>query len=124
MSGPSSVKSGAKPGGGAGAHWWAQRMTSLALIPLSIWFLASLFCIISGDYGRAVAWLGNPFSAAMMILFVVVACHHAVSGLEVVIEDYVHHPARRVLGLAAVRGLGILLGLIGVLSVLAVLIGR
>jgi succinate dehydrogenase / fumarate reductase membrane anchor subunit len=124
MSGSGSVKSSTRPGNAASHHWWVQRMTSLALIPLTIWFLASLFCVISGDYGRALSWLGNPFSAAMMILFVVVCCHHAVSGLEVVIDDYVHHPARRALTLATVKGLGIVLGLTGVLSVLIVVIGR
>ena len=124
MFGSSSLSNGTKGGSGAAHHWVLHRLTALALIPLSVWFLASLFCVLSGDYDRALAWLGNPLSAAMMVLFVVVCCHHAVAGLEVVIDDYVHHPAWRFLMLASVKGLGILLGLTGVLAVFVILIGR
>jgi succinate dehydrogenase / fumarate reductase membrane anchor subunit len=71
-------------------HWWAQRLTALALIPLLLWFVASVVSLTGADQKVAAAWIGQPVHAVMLVLLVGVGLHHAQLGLQVVIEDYVH----------------------------------
>ncbi len=71
-------------------HWWAQRLTALALVPLSLWFTYGLAATGAGDHAALVAWLGRPGPALLLILFVIASLYHAHLGLQVVIEDYVH----------------------------------
>ncbi len=71
-------------------HWWIQRVTGVALVPLSIWFIVAMLGILGSDYAAIKAWLAAPLPAVLMILFVVAVFHHAQLGLQVVIEDYVH----------------------------------
>jgi succinate dehydrogenase / fumarate reductase membrane anchor subunit len=77
-------------------HWWMQRLTSVALVPLSIWFLVSLISLPSLDHATVVAWLGQSWTALLMVLFVLVATWHSQLGVRVVIEDYVHGGAKTV----------------------------
>ena len=75
-------------------HWWMQRVTALALIPLTLWFAASLIAHIRGDYSVLILWLRSPFtSVAMVLLLTALFCHMAL-GLQVIVEDYVHSAAR------------------------------
>lgn len=71
-------------------HWWIERITAIALIPLSLWFAASLIVQSRSDYQTFVHWLGAPINMLLMILLLVVLFWHAALGLQVVIEDYVH----------------------------------
>ena len=71
-------------------HWWAQRMTALALIPLSIWFVASVVCLAGADQAAISQWLGAPFTMGALSLTLIAAFYHAALGLQVVIEDYIH----------------------------------
>lgn len=102
-------------------HWWAQRLTALALIPLTIWFVASLVNLAGADHAAMAAWMGNPVSAGLMILLVVATFYHAALGLQVVIEDYVHGEGAKMAALIAVKGLCVVLGLTAVLAVLSLL---
>lgn len=102
-------------------HWWAQRLTALALIPLTIWFVASLVSLAGADHAAMAAWMGNPVSAGLMILLVVATFYHAALGLQVVIEDYVHGEGAKMAALIAVKGLCVVLGLTAVLAVLSLL---
>ena len=102
-------------------HWWAQRLTALALIPLTIWFVASLVSLAGADHAAMAAWMGNPVSAGLMILLVIATFYHAALGLQVVIEDYVHGEGAKMAALIAVKGLCVVLGLTGVLAVLSLL---
>ncbi len=72
-------------------HWWAQRLTAIILVPLTLWFVASLWWLVVGGADRAalVDWLRGPVAAILMILFVGATFYHAKLGLQVVIEDYV-----------------------------------
>jgi succinate dehydrogenase / fumarate reductase membrane anchor subunit len=70
------------------AHWWAQRLTALALIPLTLWFVAYLCVTVAHDYRAAVTSLHSPVNAILMILLVLAGLHHGQLGLQVVIEDY------------------------------------
>ncbi len=102
-------------------HWWAQRLTALALIPLTIWFVASLVNLAGADHAAMAAWMGNPVSAGLMILLVVATFYHAALGLQVVIEDYVHGEGAKMAALIVVKGLCVVLGLTAVLAVLSLL---
>ncbi|MBS0381097.1 MAG: succinate dehydrogenase, hydrophobic membrane anchor protein [Proteobacteria bacterium] len=71
-------------------HWWLQRVTAVALIPLSIWFLFLLGGMVQADYGAVMATIGKPVHAIFLIIFVVCLFWHGALGLQVIIEDYVH----------------------------------
>ena len=71
-------------------HWWMQRVTSIALVPLSIYWLCALKHITDTDQMAFTAWLGKPVNGIAAILFIIAAFYHAMLGLQVIIEDYVH----------------------------------
>jgi succinate dehydrogenase / fumarate reductase membrane anchor subunit len=75
-------------------HWWLQRLTSIALVPLAAWFVVSLLSLPSLDHTTVVAWMAQSWTALLLILFVLVATWHSQLGLRVVIEDYVHGGAK------------------------------
>lgn len=104
-------------------HWWAQRLTSLALIPLGVWFVASVVALTGADYASVRGWIGSPIVAGLLVLLIVTTFFHGALGLQAVIEDYVHHEGAKLAALLAVNGLAILLALAGVLAVLVVLFG-
>ena len=76
-------------------HWWHQRLTALALIPLSLWFVASVAFMAGMDHATFIAWVGNPLVAVLLVLLIVALFYHLKLGVQVVIEDYVHHPAAK-----------------------------
>ena len=71
-------------------HFWAQRLTAVALVPLVIWFVASMVCLTGAGRGDVLDWLGQPIVAILMLLMITVAFYHLKLGLQVVIEDYLH----------------------------------
>jgi len=71
-------------------HWWLQRVTAIALVPLTVWFTASLIAHADGDYPMFIAWLRTPIATILMALLLITLFYHAALGLQVVIEDYVH----------------------------------
>jgi succinate dehydrogenase / fumarate reductase membrane anchor subunit len=75
-------------------HWWVQRLTSLALIPLSVWFVVSLFSLPAYDHATVQAWVGQSWTALLLVLFIALAAWHSKLGVQVVVEDYVHGSAK------------------------------
>jgi len=71
-------------------HWWMQRVTALALVPLSLWLLLHLPNIFADTYTDSLSWMSRPLNGLSLLLFLWMAFYHAVLGLEVVIEDYIH----------------------------------
>jgi succinate dehydrogenase / fumarate reductase membrane anchor subunit len=71
-------------------HWWTQRLTAMALVLLGIWFVVLVLGLLHADYATARAAIGKPWNALLLIVFLVAMFWHAVLGLQVVIEDYVH----------------------------------
>jgi len=71
-------------------HVWMQRVTAVALVPLVIWFMASVVQMTTADYFTVRAWLASPVSAILMILFIVAGLYHLRLGLQVIVEDYIH----------------------------------
>jgi succinate dehydrogenase / fumarate reductase membrane anchor subunit len=75
-------------------HWWRQRLSAVALVPLTVWFVAAIITHRTSDYAIAIAWLKTPFATFMMVLLLVALFHHVALGLQVIIEDYVHSAAK------------------------------
>ena len=73
-------------------HWWMQRVTSVALLPLCIWFIVSLALSPGMSHAEALAWIGKPVNASLLLALIGMTFHHTASGLQVIIEDYVHTP--------------------------------
>ena len=75
------------------SHWWWQRVTAVALVPLGGWFIVSLVsCLLSDDILEVSAWFASPLHTVLMLVLIPTAFFHAKLGLQVVIEDYVHTP--------------------------------
>lgn len=72
------------------AHWWSQRVTAAALIPLTLWLTASLIALSDDDYQTFIGWLKTPIVTTVMPLLLIALFYHMALGLQVVIEDYVH----------------------------------
>jgi len=105
------------------AHWWAQRLTALALVPLTLWVVTSLVSLIGADYGAVAGWIASPVTAVLMILLLAMTFHHAQLGAQVVIEDYVHNEALKIAGIIAVKFLALVLGLASIFAVLMIALG-
>lgn len=99
-------------------HWWSQRFSAILLIPLTLWLVWALSVLAGADYATARSWMAAPWNTAMAILFVVAAFYHGRLGLQVVIEDYVHHRATE-LALQVLVAIAAIVG--GLLSVVAIL---
>ncbi len=72
------------------AHWWAQRVTAVALVPLALWLAFSLARLSFADHAAVTAWIAQPLVAIALVLTLFATFYHAKLGLQVVIEDYVH----------------------------------
>ncbi len=84
-------------------HWLSIRYTSIGSLLLTVWFAASLLMLPSFDFASVREWLARPVPATAMALFVIVNFWHAAQGLQVIIEDYVHEPATKVVSLVLLR---------------------
>ena len=104
-------------------HWWAQRVTSVALIPLTLWFLFSLLLLPDLDYGTVRTWLALPLSSFLALLTVAVSAYHGYLGTTVVVEDYVHATGLKVFTLLLLRFLYVLFGGAGLFAILRVAFG-
>jgi succinate dehydrogenase / fumarate reductase membrane anchor subunit len=103
----------------AGAHHWkAERMTALALVPLSVWFVIAVLSHLGADQPAIAAWAGRPVNAALLLALIVMTFHHMQLGLQVVWEDYIHVVARREAAILATKGACLLLGLMAAVAVL------
>ena len=105
-------------------EWRLQRRTALALIPLGLYFVASMLRLATSDQMTAAAWLASPVPALLVILFVLATVTHALVGLRSVFADYVHTRAGLVAAELLVRGAAIVLGGASVLAVLKIFLGR
>ena len=105
------------------SHWWWQRVTAVALIPLTLWFVYSVLGLFAASHAEVSAWLGMPLNATLMVLFVVTALFHGQTGLQVVIEDYIHTTWLNLTILLAVKFAAVALSVYAVLSILKVVLG-
>lgn len=109
--------------GDAVGHWWNQRFTAILLVPLVLWVVWAFISLIGAGYAEAAAWIGRPVNATLMIIFLVSLFWHAQLGLQVVIEDYVHHRISEVTLQLLVKTGAIAGGLLSVIAVLKLAVG-
>ena len=101
-------------------HWKLQRISAIAMIPLIIWFVSSLVFSLINGYDQSINWLQSPLNATGMILLFGTLYFHAASGLQVVIEDYVHNEGLKIMSLILIKLLSFLLGVLSILCVLKI----
>lgn len=102
------------------AHWWAQRVTAVALVPLVLWFVAAVASLAGADLAAVRGWIASPVSAVLLVVLIVAVFHHAQLGLQVVIEDYVHSEGLKVAGIMSVKFAAILLAVSAIFAVLKI----
>ena len=100
-------------------HWWMQRLTAIALIPLVVWFAISLVMLSGADYTTVRAWIGSPLVMVLLILTISVGLHHGQLGLQVVFEDYTSG-AIRVAMIVLTKFIAILFGLAAIVAILRI----
>ena len=101
-------------------HWKLQRISAVAMIPLIIWFVSSLVFSLINGYDQSITWLQSPLNATGMVLLFGTLYFHAASGLQVVIEDYVHNEGLKIMSLILIKSLSVLLGVLSILCVLKI----
>jgi succinate dehydrogenase membrane anchor subunit len=104
-------------------HWWTQRLTSIALIILGCWFVASLLALPVRDYPTVAAWMRSGWTAPALALFVIVSAWHSQLGVRVVIEDYVHEVGMKTLALTLVTFAHVIIAAAGTYAVLRIAFG-
>jgi succinate dehydrogenase membrane anchor subunit len=104
-------------------HWTRQRLTAISNLVLVLWFVFSAVALAGAGYHEVRAWLASPISASLMILLVISIVYHARLGVQVVIEDYVHHEGARLASLAAVTLIAFALAVACIVAVLKVSLG-
>ncbi len=104
-------------------HWWLERVTANALIPLTLWLAISIIAHSGNDYTAFIAWLRMPLATCMMILLLIALFYHGALGLQVIIEDYVHS-AMKIPALVLMRLACFGLVVTGILAVLRIVFGH
>ncbi|HWW80775.1 MAG TPA: succinate dehydrogenase, hydrophobic membrane anchor protein [Steroidobacteraceae bacterium] len=103
-------------------HWWLQRLTSIALVPLTIWFVVSLLSLPSFEHVTLVTWMAQSWTALLLVLFILVATWHSQLGVRVVVEDYVHGGSKT-LTLVLITFIHAVVAAAGIFAVLKVAFG-
>jgi succinate dehydrogenase / fumarate reductase membrane anchor subunit len=106
---------------GAG-HWMSERISALALVPLTLWLVYAVLTLAGTDYDGAVDWVGQPLNATLMALLTAVGFWHMHAGMRVIVEDYFHGAQRTALVLASLF-VCTLVGALAVFSILKVALG-
>jgi succinate dehydrogenase / fumarate reductase membrane anchor subunit len=104
-------------------HWRMQRMTAVALIPLTLWFAASLIAHAKSDYGVFILWLRQPLTTVLMVLLLIALFYHMALGLRVVVEDYVHNDRIKMPAVVAINLGSFALGVAGIVATLHIAFG-
>jgi succinate dehydrogenase / fumarate reductase membrane anchor subunit len=104
-------------------HWKMQRLTAIANVLLVLWFMFSAMALSGSSYDQVRAWLASPVTASLAILLIISTFYHARLGLQVVVEDYVHHEGLRIASLAAIALLVLALAVACIVAVLSVAVG-
>ena len=105
-------------------HWWSQRLTAVALVPLTLWFVSALLGMDSFEHAVVVAWISQPLNAVLLILLLMVTLHHSQLGLQVVVEDYVHSGWLKVPTLMAFKFLHVAIGVACIYSIIILSAGN
>ena len=101
-------------------HWWAQRITAVALIPLVVWFAISLIMLSGADYAVVRAWIGSPAVMVLLTLTIVIGLHHGQLGMQEVVEDYVHSEGLKLALIVLLRFTAVFFGLAAIVAILRI----
>jgi succinate dehydrogenase / fumarate reductase, membrane anchor subunit len=101
-------------------HWWAQRITAVALIPLVTWFAISLIMMSGADYAVVRAWIGSPVVMVLLTLTIVIGLHHGQLGMQEVVEDYVHNEGMKLALIVLLRFTAVFFGLAAIVAILRI----
>ena len=104
-------------------HFWHQRVSGVALIPLTLLFIGVLICLGGADHAKAVSILKNPFVSILMLCFVLAGVYHMRLGMQVIIEDYVHNEGPKVFLVMLNTFFAALIGLSSVFALLKISLG-
>lgn len=104
-------------------HFWAQRVSAIALVPLTLWFVACLASQFGASYSSVTNWLSSPFQASLLAIYLAAIFYHSQLGLQTIIEDYVHVESIKIGSLIVLQLINILLGVSAIVSVLMILVG-
>jgi succinate dehydrogenase / fumarate reductase membrane anchor subunit len=104
-------------------HWWMQRVTALALTPLTLWFAASLIAHARGDYGTLILWLRSPLISVLIVLLLIALFYHMALGLQVVVEDYVHSDRIKISAVIVTHLASFALAVAGIVATLRITFG-
>jgi succinate dehydrogenase / fumarate reductase, membrane anchor subunit len=114
---------GAGPSHDGAHHWWVQRVTAIALLPLTVWFVASLLVLPDFQYATVASWIGSLWHSVFLSLLLICLCWHSMLGVQVVIEDYVHGPMK-VVALLLANFAHAVLAVAGLIAVLRLAAGQ
>ena len=101
-------------------HFWAQRITAVALIPLVAWFAISLIMMSGADYAVVRAWIGSPAVMVLLTLTIVIGLHHGQLGMQEVVEDYVHSEGMKLALIVLLRFIAVFFGLAAIVAILRI----
>jgi len=104
-------------------HWWLQRLTSIALVPLTVWFAISLLSLPLVDHATLVLWMKQSWNSLLLILLVLVGAYHSQLGVRVVVEDYIPDAGMKTLTLVVLTFVHAFLAVAGVFAILKVAFG-
>lgn len=104
-------------------HWITQRLTALALIPLSLWFVYAFVVLITAPYDYARAWLSSPWTATLSSLFIIFIFYHGYLGMRVIVEDYVPQTLLKWALIISTKIFSALMAVLGIISILKVFLG-
>ncbi len=104
-------------------HWWQQRLTAIALVPLSLWFISSLLMMTSMDHDTVIQWIRSPLTTVLLILFIISLFYHTQLGMQVVVEDYIDIEWQKITCVVLIDFLAVLAGMAAVIAVLKVFLG-
>ena len=101
-------------------HFWKQRVTAVANVPLILFFIVIMVSLMGADHGRVLDVLSNPFVCVLMILTMVTACLHMKLGMQMIIEDYVHGETAKIVLLLASTFFSVVIGALSVFALLKI----
>ena len=104
-------------------HWWMQRLTGVALVPLCLWFVFSVVSLADANLVAMKSWVGRQFNPVFLILFIICMFYHAQLGLRVVIEDYVHSELTKIISLVLIQLSAVFLGACSAFAVIRLTFG-
>ena len=99
-------------------HWYAERITSIALVPLTLWFIFAVLRLVGAPQAAVVAWAGHPINATLLLALIAITFHHMHLGLQVVYEDYINAKWLMNIAILGTRAASLLLGLLASVAVL------